>query len=287
MKARFQVGQGAHKAQAIVNELLNSKYMQHTKIYTDGSKDATAVGCGIIGPNFKIEGQLPKCCSIFSAEAAALAIAVYHAGNAPTVILTDSASSLSALDKGNIMHPFIQAIETYSDGKQVTFLWIPGHCAISGNVEADQAAKKGRTSLPVEYEVPAIDAIMWTKNKINNQLQISWNENTVDNLALVKQNIGKWCDQKKKSDQRILTRCRIGHTRLTKCHLFQNKDPEICDSCNTPLDVKHILLECRKFDDIRNRIGINSNIAIALGNNKNEEEKMLKYLKDTGLYSLL
>lgn len=140
------------------------------------------------------------------------------------------------------MHPFIQAIETYSDGKQVTFLWIPGHCAISGNVEADHAAKKGRTSLPVEYEVPAIDAIRWTKNKINNQLQISWNENTVDNLALVKQNIGKWCDQKKKSDQRILTRCRIGHTRLTKCHLFQNKDPEICDSCNTPLDVKHILL---------------------------------------------
>lgn len=266
---------------------MNNEYKLYSRIYTDGSKDEVGVGCGVIGVDFIIEGQLPSSSSVFSAEAAALAIAVYHADNTPTVILTDSASCLSALEKGNILHPYIQAIETFSENKHVVFLWIPGHCDISGNVKADQAAKRGRTGLALEFEVPAKDLILWAKHKMKDIVQSRWIGNTTDQLALVKRSIGKWNDKMKKSDQRVLTRCRIGHTRLTKCHLFSKNDPDICDLCNSSLDVKHILLECRKFDDIRRRLGISSNISIALSNDQKEENKIIKYLKNTGLYNQL
>lgn len=141
--------------------------------------------------------------------------------------------------------------------------------------------------MAIEFEVPANDAILWAKHKTKNIVQSRWSENTIDQLAIIKRNVGKWRDRIKKTEQRILTRCRIGHTRLTKCYLFNKKEPDICELCNTVIDVRHILLECRKFDDIRRRLAISSNISIALSNERKEENKIVKYLKDSGLYSLL
>ena len=50
----------------------------------------------------------------------------------------------------------------------------------------------------------------------------------------------------------ILTRLRIGHSRLTHKHYLPNEDPPPeCSPCNTPLTIKHVLLECVDTADIR------------------------------------
>ena len=42
----------------------------------------------------------------------------------------------------------------------------------------------------------------------------------------------------------ILTRLKIGHTRITHKHYILNEEQPVCIACDCPLTVKHILIEC-------------------------------------------
>ena len=53
--------------------------------------------------------------------------------------------------------------------------------------------------------------------------------------------------------QTKITRCRIGHTRLTHAYLLTNEQPPFCISCNEPFTVKHFLITCTEFNHIRNK----------------------------------
>ena len=54
----------------------------------------------------------------------------------------------------------------------------------------------------------------------------------------------------------------IGHTRCTHCYLLSGADQPECSTCQCPLTVKHILVECRPtdFNDIRNRYFVSSSM---------------------------
>ena len=47
----------------------------------------------------------------------------------------------------------------------------------------------------------------------------------------------------------ILTRLRIGHTRVTHSFLMENGNMPYCQDCLVPLSVLHILAECLTYDD--------------------------------------
>ena len=46
-------------------------------------------------------------------------------------------------------------------------------------------------------------------------------------------------------DQVVMTRLRIGHTNLTHGHLMDKSPPKMCDECNIPITVKHLLYRVR------------------------------------------
>ena len=58
----------------------------------------------------------------------------------------------------------------------------------------------------------------------------------------------------------MLNRLRIGHTRLTHSYLLSGDDLPECGSCQCPLTVKHILMECVDFNDVRNKHFVASSI---------------------------
>ena len=62
------------------NEFLEikSKYKHHLSVYTDGLKQDEKVACSVISPNFTDSIRLPDNSSIFTAEAKAIDIALYH-----------------------------------------------------------------------------------------------------------------------------------------------------------------------------------------------------------------
>ena len=48
----------------------------------------------------------------------------------------------------------------------------------------------------------------------------------------------------------VLTRLRIGHTRLTH-YLLKREDPSFCISCNELFTVKHFLIDCIECSHVR------------------------------------
>ena len=50
-----------------------------------------------------------------------------------------------------------------------------------------------------------------------------------------------------------LCRLRIGHTRFTHGFLMSRDPPPFCDDCLVPQTVKHLLVECPGFGELRNR----------------------------------
>ena len=49
----------------------------------------------------------------------------------------------------------------------------------------------------------------------------------------------------------LLPRLRIGHTRITHLYLLKREEQPYCFGCEVPFTVRHILLECGDFSQIR------------------------------------
>lgn len=99
---------------ALFYELINNKYSNYKQMFTDGSMASEASACGIWDGTSNRSFRLPRQCSAFSTEAHAMftAIEEHTIQNQPTIILSDSASCLRALESGKSSHPWIQNLET-------------------------------------------------------------------------------------------------------------------------------------------------------------------------------
>ncbi|GFT73817.1 RNase H domain-containing protein, partial [Trichonephila clavipes] len=208
-----------------------SQYSSYSAIYTDVSKRADYVGCGVVIEDVMHGYRLHTSCSIFTAEA----VAIYRAlqlidSTMPRkyCIYTDSMSVLEALENyHDRCHPVVCKIlditsRLYSKGFDIVFCWLPSHVGIIGNEQADSAAKSATTHLPLA--VPLSDmkrVIMHHTFKI---WQESWSQQLDNKLHSVKPVIGAWSVMPMRRTNVKLTRLRIGHTRFTHRHLLLGED---------------------------------------------------------------
>ena len=54
-----------------------------------------------------------------------------------------------------------------------------------------------------------------------------------------------------RKEQVVLTRCRIGHSRLTHSYLLNNEERPECIPCNSNFSLKHVLIDCVDVADVR------------------------------------
>ncbi|GFT76744.1 probable RNA-directed DNA polymerase from transposon X-element, partial [Trichonephila clavipes] len=231
-----------------------SQYSRYSAIYTDGSKRADYVGCGVVIEDIMHGYRLDTSCSIFTAEA----VAIYRAlqlidSTMPRkyCIYTDSMSVLEALENyHDRCHPVVCTIldltsRLYSKGFDIVFCWLPSHVGIIGNEQADSAAKSATTHLPLA--VPLSDMKRVIMHHIFKIWQESWSQQLDNKLHSVKPVIGAWPVMPMRRTDVKLTRLRIGHTRFTHRHLlFGERAPE-CPSCNVSYTVRHILNRLSSF----------------------------------------
>ncbi|XP_058840808.1 uncharacterized protein LOC131696275 [Topomyia yanbarensis] len=289
IKKRVKAGDPSGIVRPVVQELLTNHLSRSTIVYTDGSKDDTAVGAGVFGEHFQQSLGLPQQCSVFSAEAFAIKTALTTFNTvSDLVIMSDSASCLSAIEAGTSQHPWIQEIENLLRNRSIKLCWIPGHAGIRGNEEADRLAGEARNIAPLVISVPGADAVKHIKTAIRNQWYRRWSAFTEVKLREVKFDTVKWTDRENSAEQRVLTRLRIGHTRLTHDFLLKKTSPPVCDCCGIVVDVRHVILHCRKYDDVRRKHDIKStSLRVALRNDRKNEESIVKFLKETNLFKLL
>ena len=66
----------------------------------------------------------------------------------------------------------------------------------------------------------------------------------------------KWCfftiTTAARREEVVLARLRLGHTRFTHSYLLQGEELPQCVGCDTPFTVRHFLLECGDFAQVRN-----------------------------------
>ena len=86
-------------------------------------------------------------------------------------------------------------------------------------------------------------------------------------------------------DQSVFNRCRIGHSRLTHEFLLKGEPPPECIPCNCPLTIKHLLIECVDFNDVRQRFYQVPTLQDLFKTVK--PEVILDFLKAAALYRLL
>ena len=170
----------------------------------------------------------------------------------------------------------------------IIFCWIPSHIGIPGNDTVDQAAKAALTLPTSPLTIPASDFRPVIRQYITNTWQQTWNTSQ-SKLHQIQPVIPSTSRLKHTSlsrhDQIIISRLRIGHTRITHSYLLKGEPPPTCIPCNAPLTVQHILIDCIDFQPARSRHYTASNLNDLF--NTCRPSKIIDYLKEIKLYHKL
>lgn len=229
------------------------EYHNYVAVYTDGSKTSRITGCGFFCQNYKFSYCLPGTDSIFTAEIIAIKEALSYIKNKKHkkyIIYTDSKSALDALMSHNPPNSLVSVVQDiYSErskqGYDILFCWVPGHVGIYGNELADMAAKEALVSLC--HDVSLSDIKIVIKMLYLQKWQEHWNSQTCNKLRNIKATVCLWPTINHRHTDVLITRLRIGHTRLTHKHLLCGDDGPVCSLCSCPLTVHHIFTSCIAF----------------------------------------
>ena len=271
------------EAPSLFRELSQSKYRDHIKIYTDGSRVPVLnrkykVAAGMVVPerNFSDSWKLPSHFSIYSAELYGISRALsyiegHHILDGKYLICSDSFSALLAIKsmencKNNSL--LWEVVDKYSrlkmQGIEIMMEWVPGHKGIPGNEKADKAAGE---AINLGYITNPGSNNQDTKYFIMEHLKglwkLRWEREFVQrgvggHLREIRQEILYWPWSNLPSNRKLETmyaRLRIGHCGLKANRTrFSNDFDPLCD-CGIPETIHHVLFNCENYATRREIMG--------------------------------
>ena len=279
-------------------KITEDQFSDFQHIYTDGSKCNELVACAYVTKNGTISYRLPDNISIFTAEAKAVERALQYIQVNPVskkfIIFTDSLSLIQSIQNANLKNPLIGTIlrnnyKIIEQGKELLFCWVPSHCGIPGNEQADQSAKEALNKSVFPFDIPYTDKIPLIKNFLHKKWQIEWDRLVNNKLHTIKPKLGpSFLVHSCRKDQVILNRIRIGHSRLTHSYLMGNetdKSRPKCHFCSSDINLtmEHIIIECTHFTAIRSNYFNVPNLKTLFDNVHTND--IIGFLKETSLYN--
>ena len=144
------------------------------------------------------------------------------------------------------MSRLLQKHTLVSETKTIVYCWIPGHVGIPGNEKADCHAKQALNLQISDFKVPYCDSKQSISNYIRQKWQHSWNNDVFNKLRIIKPTISESHNVSRvdRREEVVLTRLRLGHTRMTHSFLLSRGDKPKCIPCDTDFTVQHVLLDC-------------------------------------------
>lgn len=278
-------------------ELL-SNFSHDTVFFTDGSKSTNQTSSAVICEDTmaKFKFRLAPMCSVFSAELFAILKAlelILNSSNRNSIICSDSKSAIDAVSDIFSKNTLVQEIhrihmQVVDANKSVCIIWTPSHCGILGNEAADKLAKESVDELDEEPLITHSDVINYLKNSIRVIWQQHWDLQT-DKLKRIEPSVSYTpLPNMRRRDEVVIRRMRIGHTLLTHKHVFDNKEPPVCDPCyGTPLTVEHLLTDCIRYNLDRYEAELNFNFKETLDLSATNTHRLIIFLRMSNLYSLL
>ena len=163
--------------------------------------------------------------------------------------MTDAKSVLQALNNPKDQNfPSLNELlaEVTNCATRLILQWIPGHCKINGNDEADKLAKEGSAMAQIEVDMSLAEV----KTQIKAEIQTRWQKNHPQFSK------NDPFHKLYRDEQTILFRLCTGHNRLKK-HMhtkFKIGDSPNCP-CGTSLQsAEHILQYCPTYTTLRQQI---------------------------------
>ena len=117
-----------------------------------------------------------------------------------------------------------------------------------------------------------------------NDFQIPFNESK---LFVHKKSVFPWkhISNLDRKSEMVITRLRLGHTRITHEYIFKKLPHPMCSFCNREsLNSSHLLFECSKFSSFRKFPDPNCH---SIPDNEIFINTIINYLKKTELFSLI
>ena len=167
------------------------------------------------------------------------------------------------------------------------FCWFPNHTNIRGNGLADLEAKSALSLSITNLKIPHSDFKSNIHQYVMNKYQSVWEKQTEDKLHELKLDFNSKSSflSYSRQNQTKITRCKIGHTRLTRAYLLTNEQPPFCISCNEPFNVKHYLITCTEFNYIRKKYLTAKTVKELFSDTSSD--KIINFLKETNLFNKL
>lgn len=273
------------------NHLIDERHRNGRRLlYTDGSKIEDKTGYAVVGFDVPIIERMENFVSVFQAELTAIHRATQLAltDREPSTIITDSLSSLKAISNFVSIDPLVRNIQNLviDNIGHISFLFVHSHVGVRGNDKADEQA---RNSIDIERvtdgSVSRMDINQAIRKYVWELRAHRWEQldqsNKLKNQVRYLSSRDSYSTGVRREDV-IISRVRIGHTKLTHSYLLQSPHvPPKCDICDVQLTVRHFLTECPKYDVHRTNI-FNSNDIFS--SSLNASGRLLCFLKAIGVY---
>ena len=165
-----------------------------------------------------------------------------------TVFLTDCRSILQSLQSpggDQIFSNIRQELSLLKNKTSVTLQWIPSHCGVGGNEEADRLSKMGskleQSARPISYSEAKTSLRNNFRTESRQRLDIGTEVDGIHQLD--------------KAAKVTIFSLRTGHCQLLPhLHRLKSSHSDECPCGTGPQTLNHILQSCPTFDTLRRQI---------------------------------
>ncbi|KAK9703396.1 RNase H [Popillia japonica] len=276
----------SHTINSEFRQLLLERWEEYYLIYTDGSGIEAAYGCAYYDKQreYTQSFRLKDTASVYTAELVAIYESLKYINrlNIQKNILVIIYESLKYINRLNIQKNIlvisdcksaIQKITSFRISKSdpliiniykeiantsstVEFLWVKGHCGISGNERVDVAAKEG-CGLTETLEIPFCpwDTFNLLKKAMQNEFKEQFLTGTTGlfHKSLQQDDREKawYANETNRNFIRTMSRLRSNHG-ICKSYLMKIKlaDSDSC-MCGSVETLEHLILTCPVYNDYR------------------------------------
>ena len=278
-------------------KLIIDRFPSFTPCYTDGSKRgnrtgfAFTVGDHLFSHRHRNSEEIFQCLQTISHLPEPLSSEYF-------LIFTDSLSSLRSILSYNPTNPLTQRIQVILHSlsttfKKIIFIRIPSHIGIRGNETVDRAAQQATLLPKIKSKIlpTPSDLTHHLRQLVLKQWFKYWKEQSLspNKLAQLKPLPVPWASSNRLSRRQeiILTRLRIGHSRITHTHIITDLFPPSCPYCNIDFFPVDHFFTCPHLKLLRIIHQVPHDRIKALADDESAIDNTLKYLSQTVFLPLI